>query len=92
MLDPHETACFIHTQLPVAVEQSRVLLQALQGVADAAVDAVEPATGAAKAAAANNGGWLAAPIGAIEKAIVFIHEVCIRVCVCGENRSVGMDG
>jgi hypothetical protein len=74
-LDPHEAASFIHTQLPAAVEQSRFLLQALQGVADAAVDAVEPATEAAKAAAANNGGWLAGPIGAIEKSIVFIHEV-----------------
>jgi len=82
-LDPHETASFLHAQLPAAVEQSRWLLQALQGVADAAAaaaDVAEPATGAAKAAAANSGGWLAAPIGAIEKAISFIHEVRWVVC------------
>lgn len=74
-LDPHEAASFIHTQLPLAAEQSRALLQALQGVAADAAAVAEPATEAAKAAAANNGGWLAGPIGAIEKAIVFIHEV-----------------
>lgn len=73
MVDPHEAASFLHT--PHAVEQSQWLLQALQGVADAAATAVEPATDAAKAAAANNGGWLAGPIGAIEKSISFIHEV-----------------
>ena len=75
-LDPSEAAGFIHTHLPAAVEQSQWLLQSLQGVADAATDAVEPAMEATKAAAAaNNGGWLAGPIGLIEKSIVFIHEV-----------------
>lgn len=75
VVDPHEAASFLHTQLPTALEQSQWLLQALQGLADAAVSAAEPATDAAKAAATNNGGWLAAPISAIEKSISFIHEV-----------------
>ena len=70
-----------------------MLLQAIQGVADAAAGAVEPAaTEAAKAAAANNGGWLAAPIGAIEKAIVFIHEVRAYTRVWMWWESVGVDG
>lgn len=75
VVDPTEVAGFVHTHLP---SSSQWLLQTLQGVADTAVatapEAAKELTGAAAAAAKDNGGWLAAPIGAIEKAITYMHE------------------
>jgi len=81
VVDPNEVAGLVHTHLP---SSSQWLLQTLQGVADAAIATAPDAaavvetgkelTGAAAAAAKDNGGWLAAPIGAIEKAITYMHE------------------